>query len=128
MEEKKHIKILLVDDDKFLLDMYALKFKKSELEVDTSSGSSDALSKLRGGGTPDILLLDIIMPGQDGLELLKIIRTEKLIPQAVIIILSNQNDAMDQAKDLGIDGYIVKAMTIPSEVVEKVLSIYTHKT
>jgi len=127
MEENKHIKILLVDDDKFLLDMYVLKFKKNGLDVDTASGSMSALTKLRADPHLDILLLDIIMPTMDGLELLETIRKEKLISNAIVIILSNQNDDMDKAKALGADGYIVKATSIPSEVVEKVLEIYTSK-
>lgn len=126
MEEKK-IKILLVDDDRFLLDMYTLKFKKSGVDVDTATGSVAALAKLRAGETADIILLDIIMPTMDGLELLRIIRQEKLVPNATIIILSNQNDDMEKAKQIGIDGYIIKATSIPSEVVEKVLTIYQKK-
>lgn len=127
MDANKNIKILLVDDDTFLLDMYVLKFKKSGLDVDTATSSAPALDKLHNGAVPDILLLDIIMPGQDGLELLETIRKEKLIPKATVIILSNQNDEMDRAVTLGADGYIIKAMSIPSEVVQKVLSIYTEK-
>lgn len=121
------IKILIVDDDHFLLDMYSLKFKKGGLDVDVAAGSVPALAKLREGAHVDILVLDIIMPGMDGLELLKIIRDEKLIPSATIVMLTNQPDEMDRAQALGIDGYIVKATTIPSEVVEKVLSIYKNK-
>jgi CheY-like chemotaxis protein len=127
MEENKHIRILMVDDDKFLLDMYVLKFKKSGLDVDTSSGSTSALVKLRAGEHFDIILLDIIMPTMDGLELLATIRKESLAPDAIIIILSNQSDDMGKAQSLGVDGYIIKATSIPSEVVEKVLDIYKHK-
>lgn len=123
----KLLKILLVDDDRFLLDMYSLKFKKSGLEVDALGNSLSALEKLRTGSVYDILILDIIMPGMDGLELLDMIRKEKLVPEAVVIMLTNQADGFDKAKDLGIDGYIIKATTIPSEVVEQVLSIYKAK-
>jgi CheY-like chemotaxis protein len=127
MEENKNIKILLVDDDRFLLDMYVLKFKKNGCSVDTASGSMTALAKLRAGEHFDIILLDIIMPTMDGLELLATIRKEKLAEGATVIILSNQNDDMEKAQALGIDGYIIKAMSIPSEVVEKVLGIYQQK-
>jgi CheY-like chemotaxis protein len=71
--------------------------------------------------------MDIIMPGMDGLELLAKIRGEKLIPDAVVIMLTNQADDEDKAKALGIDGFIIKATTIPSEVVEQVLTIYKNK-
>ncbi len=126
-ENNEQLKILLIDDDRFLLDMYSLKFKKSGLEVDTASSSQSALEKLKSNDAFDIVLLDIIMPGMDGLDLLKSIRVEKLVPKAVIIMLTNQADDFEKAKAFGVDGYIIKATTIPSEVVENVLSIYKNK-
>ncbi len=125
--QDSQIKILLIDDDKFLLDMYSLKFKKSGLEIDTSSSSSAALEKIKTNNDYNILLLDIIMPGMDGLELLAKIREEKLLPSAAVIMLTNQADDVEKAKELGVDGYIIKATTIPSEVVEQVLTIYKNK-
>lgn len=67
------------------------------------------------------------MPGMDGLELLKKIRDEKIAKNSVIIMLTNQADDFEKAKALGVDGYIIKATTIPSEVVDQVLSIYQNK-
>ena len=125
--ENKQLKILLIDDDRFLLDMYSLKFKKSGLDIDTSSNSTNALDKLRAGSVYDIILLDIIMPGMDGLEFLKTVRTEKLVPEAVFIMLTNQADDLEKAKSLNVDSYIVKATMIPSEVVSKVLEVYNAK-
>ena len=118
---------MLVDDDHFLLDIYSLKFKTQGLNIVTADGSSEALEKIRNGDNPDIILLDIIMPTMDGLELLKIIRDEKLVPLAVIIMLTNQSDEMEKAKELGVDGYIIKATSIPSEVVSQVMEIYNKK-
>ena len=126
-EENKKIKIMLIDDDRFLLDMYSLKFKNKGLDIVTADGSAQALERLRGGEKPDVILLDIIMPNMDGLELLKILRDEKLIQDVVVIMLTNQSDETEKAKELGADGYIVKATTIPSEVVDQVLEIYNKK-
>jgi len=120
--------IFLVDDDRFLLDMYSVKFQKSGLHVDVATGSSAALQKLREGYTPDIILLDIIMPTMDGIELLEVVRSEKLAPNATMVMLTNQADDEDKAEALGIDGFIVKAMTIPSEVVTIVLDLYKKHT
>ena len=121
----KKYSILLVDDDKFLLDMYRKKFEQSGAEVNVSVGSEDALTKLRGGLTPDILILDIIMPAMDGLELLGVIRKENLAAKAVVIMLTNESDRdkIEKAKQLGIKGYIVKATSVPSEVVEETFKI-----
>lgn len=115
-------KILLVDDDSFLLSMYSLKFEKNNYEVFTASGSQDALNKLKNGLKPDMLVFDVIMPGMDGIDLLKAVRDEHLADQARVMILSNQGEPSDieRAQKIGINGYIVKATSIPSEVVKAV--------
>ena len=123
----QQIKIFLVDDDKFLLDMYSLKFKKSNCDVEVAFSGDEALKKMRGGYAPDIILLDIIMPAMDGIEILKTIREEKLLPQATIVMLTNQADDQPKVEVYHIDGFIIKAMNIPSEVVSKVLDIYNKK-
>lgn len=121
----KKYSILIVDDDKFLLEMYKKKFEVFEIAVDVSVGSADALSKIKGGATPDVLVLDIIMPGMDGLELLETIRKENLIPSSIIIMLTNESESekIDKARSLGVAGYIVKATSIPSEVAQEVIRI-----
>lgn len=126
MEEKK--KILIIDDDSFLIDMYSLKFTKSDFSVTTAIGSEIALKKLRDGFNPDIILLDIMMPGMDGFELMEKMKEEKLAQSALCIILSNRGQASDVArgKALGAVGYIVKASSTPSEVIEKVNEIINN--
>lgn len=122
MNGDKPYNILIVDDDKFLLNMYAIKFQKEKFSVTTASDGSDALKKLEAGFVPDAIVLDVIMPIMDGLEFLEKMRGENLAKDAVILILSNQGQSsdIDKAKKLGIDGYIVKATTIPSEVVAEI--------
>lgn len=130
MTSEKKYKVLIVDDDTFLLNMYSVKFSKYGLDVNTATSGADALSKLHDGLSPDIIILDVIMPGMNGFELLENIRKEKLSPKAVVIILSNQGQSSDieRAKKLGVDGYIVKATTIPSEVLEEVMKIFKNHT
>ena len=122
--DKKYT-VFLVDDDKFLLEMYRKKFQQYGAEVEVAVGSEEALTKLREGAKPDILILDIIMPTMDGLELLAAIRKENLAPTSVVIMLTNESDRekIEKAKSLGIKGYIVKATSIPSEVVDEALKI-----
>lgn len=117
-------KILIVDDDKFLLDIYSLKFKSGGFDVDTAFGGEDAIKKIRDA-SPDILLLDIVMPGMDGIETLQKIKDENIARGMKIVILSNQSQQsdIDKATALGVDGYIIKAMSTPSEVVAKVKEI-----
>ena len=109
--------------------MYSLKFKKSGFEPDTAVGGAEALTKMREGAKPDIILLDLVMPAMNGLELLENIRKEKLAPQAMVIVLSNQNQPSDieRAKSLGIVSYITKASSVPSEIVTEVTKLVEKK-
>jgi len=123
MDKKRTV--LIVDDDKFLLEMYRKKFETDGAETDIALGADDALSKLRGGASPDVLILDVIMPKMNGLELLEIIRNEKLCEKSSVIMLTNESneESINKAKSLGIKGYIVKATSVPTEVVEQVWKI-----
>ena len=127
MENKK--KIPIVDDDSFLLDMYSLKFSQSGFEVVTALGADIALAKLNEGFVPDIMLLDIMMPGMDGFELLEKMKEDNLGQTTVRIILSNRGQQSDIARgeSLGASGYIVKASSTPSEVIAKVTEITNKK-
>lgn len=127
--QKNGKKVLFVDDDTFLLDMYAVKFTKGGYEVKTADSSTSGLKILEEGYVPDVILIDIVMPGMDGLELVASIKKENLIPQAAIIMLTNQgaSDDVSKAKKLGVDGYIVKATTIPSEVLDYVEKLSLNK-
>lgn len=122
--ETKH-SVLIIDDDKFLLDMYALKFAQMGWNVETAFGSVDGLARLRDGFRPDVLLTDVLMPAMDGFELLEHVKKEKLAEGAKIVILSNKGEKqdIDRGIALGADGYIVKASAIPSEVVAQVEKI-----
>ncbi|HBC70727.1 TPA: response regulator [Candidatus Campbellbacteria bacterium] len=118
-------KILIVDDDKFLLDMYTYKFKEKGFDVTQAFGSLEAYDKLKEGITPDVMLLDVVMPAMDGFELLAKIKSEKLAPNAKVVMLSNlgQPSDVEKGRSLGAKGYVVKASATPSEVVEKVLIV-----
>ena len=115
-------KILLVDDDNFLLDMYGMKFTQAGYAVQVCLSVKDALKALREGFAADALVFDIVMPEADGFAFLEAVRAEKLAPDAVRVALTNQSDDDEKkrAEDFGIDEYIIKASMIPSEVVEAV--------
>jgi DNA-binding response OmpR family regulator len=119
-------RIYLTDDDRFLLDLYAVKFKNAGHEVSIFGGGEDLLAELRKGGpAPDALLLDVVMPGMDGFTTLETIRKEKLAATSKVIILSNQGQDSDieRARTLGADSYIVKASAIPSEVLGETVRV-----
>ena len=128
--EKEKRKILIVDDDSFLLDMYALKFSQNNFEGHTAESGAQAIEKFKNGLNPDIILLDIIMPEMDGFELLEKMNMEKLSLSSMKIILSNksQQSDVDRGNSLGVVGYIVKANSTPVEVINQVVSLLSQKT
>ncbi len=122
--DKKN-KILLVDDDSFLLSMYSMKFEKNGFEVKAAANGPDAIDLLKNGYKPDVLIMDLIMPIMDGFTLYESIKNENLAPGALSVMLTNQSTTADinRAKELGVNSFIVKATTIPSEVVDEVKKI-----
>lgn len=118
-------RIFLTDDDRFLLDMYAIKFKNAGHDVTAFQSGDEVLAALRKGPDPDAMLLDVVMPGMTGFEVLETMRRENLAPKTKVIILSNQgqDNDLDRAKELSAAGYIIKASAIPSEVYAQTVSI-----
>lgn len=114
--------MLLVDDDKFLVDMYSLKFRGAGYTVQSYLRAKDALDALRGGFSADAVVFDILMPGIEGFTFLEAVKAEKLAQGAVLVALTNQANDFEKkrAEALGCDRYIVKASMIPSEVVHAV--------
>jgi CheY-like chemotaxis protein len=117
--------LLIVEDDTFLLDIYSKRFSDAGFAVSTAESGKDALEKIRAGLTADVLLLDVVMPSMDGFELVEALAAEKLLPNAKKIFLTNlsREEDMQRGKALGAVGYIIKASSMPSEVVEEVKKI-----
>jgi len=122
--------IFIVDDDEFILDMYAIKFREEGFEVEVAKSGEEALRRVREGFYSQITLLDIIMPGLDGFEFLRIMKKENLLRDSLIVVLTNlgQKEDVQRALDLGAHDYIVKAHFTPLEVVKKVNSLLEHRS
>jgi CheY-like chemotaxis protein len=116
------MKLLLIDDDAFLRDMYALKFSESGYAVAVAQSAGEALAKIEADPDFEIILLDMIMPAMTGTELIKEIKSRFPDMKARCIVLSNQGQQEDinEAMAAGAVGYIVKAEAIPSDVVKQV--------
>lgn len=127
-EEKKY-KIIITDDDDFLVNMYAVKFSHSGVEVISCKSGQMLVEKLKAGEKANLVLLDIVMPGMDGLETLREIRKQNLAEGVPIVMLTNQGGEKEisEAKKFSISGYIVKSAATPSEVVEEVIKIIQNK-
>ena len=119
------MKLLLVDDDAFLRDMYAIKFGESGFEVEIAENGEQALGKIDRSPDFKVILMDMIMPGMSGIELIQEIKKQFKKMNACLIVLSNQGQKTDvaDAKHAGAAGYIIKAEAIPSDVVAQVKKI-----
>jgi DNA-binding response OmpR family regulator len=113
-------RILIIEDNLELVDMYRVKFEREGFEVDSTLNGEQGILKAVDF-KPDIILLDILMPNMDGWQVLSTIRDNTSL-QAKIIILSNlgQQELIDKAFQLGASAYLIKANHTPSKVVEKV--------
>lgn len=117
-------KILLIDDDPFLIRLYNQKFLDEGFIVRCATTAADGLSVAKEF-QPQIILLDISLPDEDGLSLLKKLKRQKETANTPIIILTNINEMphREQAKIFGAVGYYVKAYLEPGEIVERVLAV-----
>ena len=116
-----YMRVLLVDDDAFLRDMYATKFIECGHAVEAVGDGAEAMRHIKEKEY-EVVLLDMVMPNMNGLDVLKEVEKEKLRRNTKFIILSNQSESSDRsfASDSGADGYIIKAESIPSDVVKQV--------
>lgn len=114
-------KVLVVEDDQFLVKAYEIKLKKEGIEVWVARDGNEAISFLERE-KPNIVLLDLMLPGINGFDVLLAIRKNEKWKDVPVIILSNlgQDQDMQRGKELGASEYLVKANTKISDIVEKV--------
>ena len=120
-EQSKMPKILIIDDDPFILDMYVLKFKERGFDVESARDGQEGIKKAEDY-KPDAILLDVVMPALDGFDVLEKIKNDPKMRSIKTILLTNlgQKEEVERGTALGADEYIIKAHFTPSEVVEKV--------
>lgn len=118
-------KLLLIDDDPLLLRMYQTKFQADGMEVETASDGIDGLAKI-SSFQPDLVLLDVMMPKMNGLDVLKKIKENEQTKKIPVVMLTNvsSSDTDEQSGlALGAVAYLVKAHYTPKEVLQKVKEI-----
>lgn len=117
-------KILLIEDDPFLIDIYTVKIKESGFDIKVAKDGEKAL-KVLAEEKPDLLLLDIVLPRIDGWELLRKIREQEEFKDLLVIILSNLGQKQEVEKGLGLGAtkYLIKAHYTPTEVVEEIKKV-----
>jgi DNA-binding response OmpR family regulator len=119
MEQKK---ILIVEDDIFIRDIYEVRFVQEGFDVVSAENGIIALEKLESAVLPDIILLDIMMPGMNGMEVLRRVKANDGWKEIPVIMLTNISDKerVNEGIALGIKDYLIKSHFTPSEVVQKV--------
>lgn len=119
--DNEKIKILLIEDDPFLLGMYDTKLKLEGFNVVLAEDGAKGY-ELVSVEKPDIILLDIILPKMDGFTVLKNLKNNAATKPIPVILMTNLGQKEDVAKgiSLGAQDYLVKAHFMPSEVVEKI--------
>lgn len=124
MVTKKKVKVLIVEDEKMLADMYTTKFSMEGFDAANAPDGMAGLVKAKEM-KPDIILLDVIMPKLDGFGTLKEIRQDEKLKDVPVILLTNlgQDEDIKKGKKLGATDYFVKANHTPAEVVAKVQSV-----
>lgn len=114
-------KILLVEDDDYLADVYKIRLQAEGLNV-TRVGNGEAALPMALQFQPELILLDIMMPGISGLEVLKLLRATPQTAKLKIVMVTalGQESDQKQASSLGADDYLVKSEVMIADVVERV--------
>ncbi|MBI5229999.1 MAG: response regulator [Candidatus Magasanikbacteria bacterium] len=124
MSTKQAQKILLVEDDSFLSNIYQTKFTKEGYQVAVAGDGEEALKAVKTK-KPDIILLDVLLPKLDGFAVLEKLKKDPETKDIPVILLTNlgQRDDVDRGLQLGAADYLIKAHFKPSETVEKVKKV-----
>jgi len=122
-------KILLIEDDLFLIDIYNVKLKASDFSVDVAEDGESGLAKAKENKY-DLIILDIVLPGLDGRDVLRKLKSDKDLKNIPVIILSNlgQKNEIEEGMKLGASQYLIKAHYTPSEIVDEIIKILKKKS
>jgi two-component system KDP operon response regulator KdpE len=121
MKNKK--KILLVDDERAILKVIGIKLRISGYDVVTAPGGEEALGLVKTE-SPDIMLLDVIMPGIDGFRVLEKLRTFSEMP---VIVFSARPDNAQKAMSLGANDFLAKPFDV-DDMVKRIERLLKHKS
>jgi len=114
-------KILLIEDDPFLSSLLGNRLKKEGFELVNVKSGNEA-GKLLKSEKPDLVLLDIILPGKSGFEVLEEIKSDPQVAKIPVMIISNlgQDIDIEKGRELGVADYIVKAQVSIDDLVKKI--------
>ncbi len=115
-------KILLIEDEKIMINLLEKKLEQEGYEVTVSVNGEEGLKKMKEL-KPDIILLDIIMPKMGGFEVMEEMEKDAQLKRIPVIIISNSGQPVElgKAKELGASDWLIKTEFDPQEVIEKVV-------
>lgn len=118
---KKKLKILVVEDESFLLDLYQIKLEQAGFEVVKAGNGNEGVSLARLE-QPGLILLDILMPQIDGYEMLAKIKSDPKTKNIPVIIFSNlsQKEEIEKGLKLGASDFIIKTSVTPAQLEQRV--------
>lgn len=121
---KKDLKILLIEDEQLIAQMYKLKLEEAGFEVIITEKGSEAIN-LTKKNKFSVILLDIILPEIDGFSVLKSLKSIKSLKKTPVLLLTNLGQDSDQkrGKELGADGYFIKSSHTPAQIIEEIKKI-----
>lgn len=117
--------ILVIEDDKFLTDLIAQKLSREKFEVRVAVDAKEGLKAIEEK-RPDLILLDLILPGLDGFEFISLLKKNSQISSIPVIVLSNLSgkEDIERAMTLGAADFIIKAEFSLSGIVDKIRDIF----
>jgi len=117
-------KILFVEDDEFLRTLLLERLKKENLKILVATNGNDAVDRAKNE-LPSLILLDLILAGKDGFQVLKELKRDGATSNIPVIILSNvgQKEDIEKGLALGAEDYLIKAEFTPAEIVEKIQKV-----
>ncbi len=119
--------ILVVEDDKFLANIYETKLKLEGFAVAVATDGKQGLELARRL-LPDIILLDILLPKMSGFQVLSELKKDEKTKKIPVILLTNlsQKEDIDRGMHMGAADYLIKAHFLPSEVIEKIKEVLSR--
>jgi CheY-like chemotaxis protein len=125
-------KVVLIEDDKLIREIYSFTLQKAGYDVVSAEDGEEGIDLVRSNPGIKLILLDVIMPKMDGVEVLKQLKSDPLTKDIPVILLSNLTDqeTVDAALKYGAYGFLVKAQMSQVELVDKVremVEFYNNK-
>ncbi|MDF1496581.1 MAG: response regulator [Patescibacteria group bacterium] len=117
-------KILFIEDDAFLARIYSKAIEDASYEAILAGTGEEGL-KLAEREKPSLILLDILLPHMDGFEVLEKLKSDTALGSIPVLVITNMGgrEDVERANGLGAAGYLIKAHTLPKDVVRKIQSI-----